>query len=197
MCSLIDSFPQFKSKPTIFQFAQDGLWESAWSFSHDCMPTHIELVTYLAQRTEVAFEAFFGHSFFGARMTGSTLEVEAFSIKCLQAVDAKESFFSVFQRELGCPVSDQQPSFAEIGCVNAWRSVGAIHISDAQLTPPEFEYLWRLVKESSVGRDIRHAKAIEFAFEHPLAHWFGVPVSPLDESNQVSEYLLRQAIGKV
>jgi hypothetical protein len=194
---MLDNFPQFKSNPTLFQFAQDGVWESAWSFSRDSMPSHLDLATYLAQRTEVAFEAFFGDSFFGARMTGSAVEVEAFSIKCLRAICAQESFFPVFHRELGCPVSGQQPTFAEIGCVNAWRSMGAVHISNAQLAPAGFEQLWLSVQGSSVGRDIRHAKAIEFAFEHPLAHWFGVSVSPLGESNQVSEFLLRQAIERV
>jgi hypothetical protein len=194
---MLDCFPQFKSNPTLFQFAKDGAWESAWAFSRDCVPSHLELATYLAQRTEVAFEAFFGDSFFGARMTGSSFEVEAFSTKCLRAVDAKESFFPVFHRELGCPIFGQQPNFAEIGCVNAWRSMGAVPVSSALLAPAGFDQLWLSVQGSAVGRDIRYAKAIEFAFEHPLAHWFGVPVSPLGESNQVSEYLLRQAIGRV
>jgi hypothetical protein len=194
---MFDSFPQFNSVPTLFQFAKDGLWENAWSFSRDDMPSHVELTTYLAQRTEIAFEAFFEQSFFGARMTGSTFEVEAFSTKCLRAVCAQESFFSVFQSELGCPELSQQPTFAEIGCINAWRSVGAVYISEAQLAPTGFDQLWLSIHRSAVGRDIRHAKAIEFAFEHPLPHWFGVPVSFHGQSNQVSEQLLRRALGHV
>jgi hypothetical protein len=194
---MLDGFPQFMSAPTSCQFAQGGVWENAWSFPRDRLPSHSDLVAYLAQSTEVAFEAFFGRSFFGARMTGSALEVEAFSIKCLQAVRAHESFFAVFRHELGCPVPSQQPAFAEIGCVNAWRSVGAIHISEPQRASSEFERLWPLVLDSAVGRNTLHAKAIEFAFEHPLAHWFGVPVSAPGEPNMVSEALLRQAIGLV
>ncbi len=193
---MLNGFPQFMSAPTSCQFAKGGLWESAWSFSSDRLPSHPELVTYLAQSTEVAFEVFFGHAFFGARMLGSALEVENFSIKCLQAVRAQESFFPVFHREIGCPVAGQ-PAFAEVGCVNAWRSVGAIRISGPQLALAGFEQFWRTVLGSPVGRDACHTKAVEFAFESPLAHWFGIPVSPSGESNQVSECLLRQAIGLV
>lgn len=194
---MLDDLPQFMSAPTSCQFAKDGAWEDAWSFPSGRLPSHSELVSYLAQSTEVAFEAFFGRSFFGARITGSALEVEAFSIKCLQAVRAQQSFFGVFRRELGCPVPSQWPSFAEIGCVNAWRSVGAIRISAPHLASSEFARLWHSVLDSSVGRNTRHAKAIEFAFAFPLAHWFGVPVSVAGESNLVSEALLRQAVGLV
>jgi len=189
--------PQFTSAPTTCQFAKGGAWESAWSFPSGRLPSHAELVAYLAQSTEVAFEAFFGPSFFGARIAGSALEVEEFSIKCLRAVCAQESFFVALRRELGCPVPGQQPAFAEIGCVNAWRSVGAIRISGPQLASSEYERLWRSVLDSSVGRNTHHAKAIEFAFEHPFAHWFGLPVSTPGEPHLVSEPLLRQALGLV
>lgn len=194
---VLDRLPQFLSVPTVCQFAQRGSWENAWSFPSDRLPSRAELLAYLAQRTEVAFEAFFGRCFFGARVSGSALEVETFSVKCLRAVGARDSFFEAFRRELGCPVPGQPPAFAEIGCVNAWRSMGAIRISEPQLALPEFERLWPSVLESSLARKARHAKAIEFAFEQPFAHWFGVPVSAAGGSNQVSEPLLRQALGLV
>lgn len=192
---MLERFAQFASAPTSFQFAKGRAWESAWSLPIDRLPSHLELVSYLALSTEVAFEAFFGDSFFGARMTGSPQEVETFSFKCLEAARAQESFFPVFQRELGCPVEGQQPAFAEIGCVNAWRSVGAFHISDLQGASADFKQLWRPVRESAVGHDTHHAKAIEFAFEHPVAHWFGVPVSTRDGSHRLSEGLLCQVLG--
>src|SRR3990167_5396371 len=160
---MLDDLPQFMSAPTSCQFAKDGAWEDAWSFPSGRLPSHSELVSYLAQSTEVAFEAFFG----------------------------------VFRQELGCPLPGQPPAFAEIGCVNAWRSVGAVRISEPHLASSGFARLWHSVLHSSVGRDTRHAKAIEFAFEYPLAHWFGVPVSVTGESNSVSEALLRQATGLV
>jgi len=87
------------------------------------------------------------------------------------------------------------PAFAEIGCVNALRGVGAFRVSESQLASAEIEQLWHSVQMSSVGLDARHAKAIEFAFDRPLAYWFGVHISTLGESNQISEHLLSQAIG--
>jgi hypothetical protein len=95
-------------------------------------------------------------------------------------------------------VPDQLPAFAEIGCVNAWRSVGAL-----RMAPPHvalcsgFEPLWRQLTAHPVGQNTRHAKAIEFGYEQPLAHWFGLPVSTPGEPHAVSEALLRQALGTV
>lgn len=192
---MLDRFVNFTSSPTSVQFAKGGLWESAWSSPIDQLPSHPDLVSYLALSTEVAFEAFFGHAFFGARMTGSTQEIETFSVKCIQAARAQELFFPVLQRALGCPFGGQQAAFAEIGCVNAWRSVGVFHISDLQGASAEFEQLWRSVQESAVGQDTRHAKAIEFAFERPVSHWFGVPVSIPGDSHRLSEGLLCKALG--
>lgn len=192
---MLDRMPPFVSAPSSCQFAKNGLWERAWSFPSDRLPTRAELLAYLAQSTEVAFEAFFGRSFFGARVVGSVEAVETFSMKCLQAARAQEGFFDVFRAELGCPVADQPPDFAEIGCVDAWRSVGAIRISRSQLASTDFDPLWRSLQDTAANRDTRHAKAIEFAFAEPIPHWFGVPVSAPDERNAISERLLRQAIG--
>lgn len=194
---MLDAFAQFRCPPTSFQFALGGAWENAWSFPVDRVPSHEDLVTYLGQATEVAFEAFFGNAFFGARMTGSPLAVETFGVQCLRAARAQESFFSTFHRELGCPVRGQRPAFAEIGCVNAWRSVGALHVPDLHRASVDFEPLWLSLQGSSVGRDTHHAKAVEFAFEHPLAHWFGVPVSTPGGPHHVCEDLLRHALGRL
>lgn len=194
---MFDHLPQFMSAPTLCQFAKNGQWESAWSFPRSPLPSHSQLAAYLAQSTELAFEAFFGDSFFGARLTGSALEVENFGVKCLRAVHAQELFFQVFRHDFCCPVPGQQPAYAEIGCVNAWRSVGALRASMPELAPDRFENLLHTVFESSISRDTHNSKAIEFAFERPLAHWFGLPISGSDESSQISGCLLRQAIALV
>jgi hypothetical protein len=190
----LDGLPHFMSAPTTCQFAKEGVWEEAWSFACDRLPSLPELDAYLANRTEVAFEAFFGSAFVGARLSGTTSEVKAFSIQCLKAVSAKTSFFDVFRHHLGCPVVGQKPDFAEVGCVNAWRSVGAFRINDLQASSSGFEQLWRLIEGSPVGRDSDHAKAIEFAFKQPIEHWFGIPISVEGGSNLVSKALLRQTI---
>jgi hypothetical protein len=189
-----NSLPQFMSAPTMCQFAKDGVWEQAWSFLGDRPPSQPELDSYLANRTEVAFEAFFGNAFFGARLSGTTPEVKAFSIRCLKALSAKASFFDTFKREIGCPILGQKPDFAEIGCVNAWHSTGAFRISDLQAASAGFELLWRLICDSPVGCDTDHAKAIEFAFKQPIEHWFGIPISIEGGSNRVSRTLLRETI---
>lgn len=190
-----DGLQQFMSAPTMCQFAKDGVWEQAWSFPSDRPPSLPELASYLANRTEIAFEAFFGSAFFGARVSGTAPEVKAFGIKCLKAVSAQASFFDTFKREIGCPVLGQTPDFAEIGCVNAWRSVGAFRMSQLQPAASEFEPLWDVICDSPVGRDTHHAKAIEFAFKQPLEHWFGIPISVESGSNRVSKTLLRQTIA--
>jgi hypothetical protein len=192
--AMLDGLPQFMSAPTLCQFAKDGVWEEAWSFPSDRPPSLPELESYLANRGEIAFEAFFGSAFFGARLSGTAPEVKAFSIQCLKAVSAQASFFDTFKRELDCPVVGQKPDFAEVGCVNAWRSVGAFRISDLQTASSGFEPLWDLIEGSPVGRDTDHAKAIEFAFTQPIAHWFGIPVSVEGGPNRVSKALLRQVI---
>lgn len=181
-------------KPTLCQFAKDGVWEEAWSFPPDRLPSLPELEAYLDHRGEIAFEAFFGSAFFGARLSGAAPEVKAFSLKCLKAVSAQASFFDTFMHETGCPVLGQKPDYAEIGCVNAWRSIGAFRLIELHPAASEFELLWAAICDSPVGRDTVHAKAIEFAFEQPLAHWFGIPVSIDGGSNLVSKVLLRQTI---
>lgn len=189
----IDSLQQFTSAPTMCQFAKDGLWESAWSFPIDRPPPLPELDAYLAHRTEIAFEAFFGDAFFGVRLSGTASEVKAFSVRCLKALRAQASFFDTLQREIGCPCLGQKPDFVEVGCVNAWRSIGAFRMTDLVPTTPEFELLWSQICNSSVGRDTEHAKAIEFAFKHPLEHWFGIPITVDGGPNLISKALLVNA----
>jgi hypothetical protein len=192
----LDSLPQFMSAPTMFQFAKDGAWEEAWSFTSDCLPSQPELDSYLANRTEIAFEAFFGRAFFGVRLSGTAPEVKVFSIKCLKAASTQASFFDTFRHDHGCPVLGQKPNFAELGCVNAWRSMGAFRMTLPQPSASKFELLWDLICDSPVGRDTGHTKAIEFAFRQPLEHWFGIPICVEGGPNRVSKKLLRQTIER-
>jgi hypothetical protein len=189
-----DHSPEFLSAPTSCQFAKGGQWEKAWGFSPDSLPSPLELEAYIAQSNEIAFEAFFGHAFFGARKRGSAQELIDFCMKCLKAIGSKKHFFDTFRHDLGCPVADQPPDFAEIGCVNAWRSIGALRIHPSQLTTLGCESIWHATHDSPVGRDSQHAKAIEFAFSQPLEHWLGLPISVAGESNLISKTLLRQTI---
>ena len=188
----------FNAAPTSGQFAKDGAWEHAWSFPSDALPDEIALRTYLGPATEVAFEAFFGDAFFGVRLSGPPPAIRAFADQCLQAICAAaqgESFMAALGQRLHFGPSRKKISFAEVGAVNAWRSVGAFRIPDSHLALSDFESLWAALESSQVGQDTQHRKAIEFAFDHPLAHWFGIPVSTQEAPHQISRALLRDAFG--
>jgi hypothetical protein len=187
---------EFSSTPTSGQFAKAGAWERAWSFPTDSLPSNAAVRDYLDQSTEVAFEAFFGYGFFGARSVGQPSEVESFALKCLQALRAsrEQPFFAVLQEHLQLPQPVSSVSFAEIGCVNAWQSVGTVQILNPLEALAAFEETWLAVQRSAPYRDTQHRKAIEFACEHPLPHWFGVPVSQSEQPYSISKELLRDAL---
>ena len=192
----MNSLPQFRTAATRFQFAKDGHWEQAWGFRVGCLPARSDLHAYLDQRTEVAFEAFFGRSFFGVRFVGEPAEVEAFAARCLDAATARGPL-EVFRRQLGLASLDEVPAFADVGCVNAWRSVGAVRIWKRGQAAMDFEAVWRAALRSPAGRDSSHPKAIEFAYESPLPHWLGLPVSEPQDRNPLSAGLLRDALSLV
>jgi hypothetical protein len=190
---------EFSATPTSCQFAKGGEWERAWSFSLDSLPSDAAVRDYLSQSTEVAFEVFFGSAFFGARIVAQSSEVELFALKCLRALhDSRaQPFLAVLQEHLQLPRPESSVSFAEIGCVNAWRSVGTVRIPNPSEALSTFEETWRAVQRSAPFRDTRHRKAIEFAFEQPLPHWFGVPVSESEQPCRISKELLRNALRMV
>ncbi len=190
----------FHGAPNLGQFAKNGAWEQAWSFLCDGLPDERSVRTYLDQSTEVAFEAFWEDAFFGARFTGEAAVAECFAIKCVQALRAGssgESFFTAFCDYLQLDHLGREPIYAEIGSVNAWRSVGACRIADPQGALADFDHLWEELMRSPVGQDTHHRKAFEFAFEHPLPHWFGIPVSRSEMPHAISPDLLREALGAV
>ena len=195
---MLPSAPYFTITPTSGQFAKEGAWEHAWSFASHTLPDNAALSGYLGTATEVAFEAFFGEAFFGARLSGPPPAIRAFADQCLQAMCAAaqgESFMAALGQRLPFGPIREKISFAEVGAVNAWRSVGAFRIPDPHLALSDFESLWAALESSPVGQDTQHRKAIEFAFDHPLAHWFGIPVSTQETPHQISRVLLRDALG--
>jgi len=70
--------------PSIGQFALNGIWEKALSFEVDRPPSIDELREYLAGRNELAFELFFGASFFGVRFIGTPTFILELSQHCFQ-----------------------------------------------------------------------------------------------------------------
>ncbi len=67
------SLPDFNGGPTSVQFAKAGHWERAGAFAPDAVPSDAELEHYLAGKSEVAFESFYGDCYFKARVQGLDL----------------------------------------------------------------------------------------------------------------------------
>lgn len=176
--------PAFQAAPQRGQFAQGGEWESAWSFDRAAPPSATALADYLRGSTEVAFEAFFGHAFFGARVTGDAATVAAFAEGCgtaLQGARDGADFFARLGDATGFRCLGGAIAFCEVGAVNAWRSVGAVGTSAPASDPAAFDAqldtLWHSLMASALARDTTHRKALELAATHPLPHWFALPMS--------------------
>lgn len=186
----------FQGQPTLGQFAKGGSWETAWAFDAGRLPTDAAVAAYLDHCTELAFEAFFGPAFFGVRFIGIPAQVHAFALEGLNALRASRdgSFFTQMQQRFQLPVEGAAVAFTELGCVNAWKSIGTVRFDDPQAAAVAFEDTWRQAQASPLARDTRHVKALEFAFEAPLAHWFGVPVSETEAPFKLSPSALRQAL---
>lgn len=192
------TLPDFQGRPMLGQFAQGGVWEQAWFFGADALPGDEAVTTYLANSTELAFEAFFGPAFFGVRRRGSTAEVRRFALDCVNALRASHtgSFFAALQQRLQLPVAGAPIAFMELGCVNAWRSVGALRFDDPMAAAADFETTWQAVQASAVAQDTQHPKALELAFHAPLPHWFGVPVSALQAPFGLSREALQRLLAR-
>lgn len=186
----------FRGPITLVQLARDGAWENAWSFPPTTEPSGTDWETYLADRREIAFEVFFGAAFFGARFMGEPRRVCPAATACLTAVRAAqggEDFFAALARLTGLHDWGARIDWAEIGAVNAWRSVGP-HRFDIQRADPES--LVRSLAESPLGRDRTRAKAVEFAGAAPVPHWFALPLSR-GAPHQIEPGLLAAALASV
>jgi hypothetical protein len=187
--------PVFQTKPTLAQFAKNGSWETAWAFTLETLPSENSITAFLESNQELAFEVFFGQAFLGVRFEGKTDQVKSFAIACVQAFllarDAR-TFFESLCEQTGLTNFTQSFSFAEIGAINAWRSVGAFKIND--LLEPDLEAIWQALQTSSVTANTTHVKAIEFACNQPIAHWLALPVSLLEPPFELQENLIRQAL---
>ena len=130
--SSLMAHPFFQSRPTLGQFAKDGVWEEAWSFSVADCPEATTVEAFCGSAVEVAFEAFFGEAFFGARCKGTPQEVIDFATRCTNAFAAAtcgESFFRALFEPNELLHVGRKPVKAEAGAVNAWKSLGRTHWS--------------------------------------------------------------------
>lgn len=189
--------PAFKALPNSGQFAKNGSWEDAWAFAQNALPSRALVADYLAGATEVAFEAFFGEAFFGARMSGEARDVAEFSYSCVSALGAATdgaSFFSSLSKNKSLGGLGRQIVFSEIGAINAWQSVGSVKIGEPGDALEKFDALWSALTSAPLARNTTHGKAIEFAGVFPIHHWFALPISSAQPPFELNRDLLRQAL---
>jgi hypothetical protein len=188
----------FKRAPSVGQFAKDGAWENAWTFDVHALPTLDQITTYTGHARELAFETFFGDVFFGVRCLGDSKKINEFAIGCVIALEATVSgknFLTELEEALQVKLLISPISYAEIGAVNAWRSVGGYKLESLSIEHVAFEKLLLGLSSSKVALNKTHKKAIEFAFESPIQHWLGVPISEQTVSNEISSSLLKAALA--
>lgn len=172
--------PAFSQPATHAQFARRGDWEHAWSYSRESPPGNEQVLRYLDSAEEAAFEAFFGRAFVGVRRVGTPPQVAHFADACVESLAGSctaADFFTQLERRLGLSGFGRSVSFAELGAVNAWRSVGAFRLPNLDPSLAAIDRWWPAFERAPLAAHGQHGKAIEFVSHQPLHHWFAVPVS--------------------
>jgi hypothetical protein len=189
--------PAFHAAPTLVQFTSTGHWEDAWSFAPSACPDTSALRDYLVGCSEVAFEVFFGEAFFGARVLAPVHDVEqrvlAF-VNCVRSARDGKALFPRLQDQGFLHAAGAGAAFTEIGAVNAWRSVGAVKLPAPQQALRQIDAWWPALQASAVGQNTTHPKAIEFAYEAQIAHWYALPASPKHAPYALSKALVQAAL---
>jgi hypothetical protein len=172
------------------QLAANGEWEKALVLSHGA-PQLDEMIAWLdSAPADIAWEVFLAddagpEQFFGIRLAGlSQAEQQRFCIEALRFFDScgrrSGQDFLAFARDLfAAPqLLNGQPSFLEMGFVNAWRSMGPVRLESAPRASMACEELQQALAAHPHYSEIRaNPIAIELAFDAPLPHWLGVVVS--------------------
>jgi hypothetical protein len=140
--------------------------------------------------TDIGWEVFLADGagsdqFFGIRLAGlSKAEQQRFCVGALRFFDSRgrrsgQDFLEFARNMLAAPqLLNGQPSFLELGIVNAWRSMGPVRFESAPGAPMACEKLQQALAAHPHYSEIRaNPIAIELAFDSPLPHWLGVVVS--------------------
>jgi len=140
--------------------------------------------------TDIAWEVFLADGtgpdqFFGIRLAGlSKAEQQRFCVDALRFFDSPgcrngQDFLKFACDMLAAPqLLNEQPSFLELGVVNAWRSMGPVRLAFAPRASMACEELQQALAAHPHYSEIRaNPIAIELAFDSPLPHWLGVVIS--------------------
>ncbi len=188
--------PHFSGPPSLGKMASGGEWERAENFLPGEYTSEDEVKRYLGSKEEIACEAFFGDTFFGARKRGRPDDLLRFVLDFNRAFASSTSggdFFRRVEERPGIPVG-KGFLFAEVGAVDAWKSVGPFRIDDPCAALERFEELVSRLERSPAGLEHEHPKAVEFAFEGGgFEHWIALPVS---EGSAIVPSMLQDALRR-
>ncbi len=188
--------PLFNAPPSLGKMAAGGEWERAEVFQPGGFTSEAEVKRYLGSKDEIACEAFFGDAFFGARKRGTPEDLLRFVLDFNRALASSANgrdFFRRVAEKPGIPVG-RDFLFAEVGAVDAWKSVGSFRIEDPRAALRHFKELSSRLERSPAGRERAHLKAVEFAFGGGgCEHWIALPVSegPLIVPSMLEDALRR------
>jgi hypothetical protein len=199
MPSNLSLHPHFQTGISYGQFAKLGVWEEAWIIKSEAgMPDEQAVMTYLADAEEVAFEVFFGTAFFGLRCRGTPQQVLQFALACIRAQHESlvgDSFLSLLSSALEVPAWGEHVEFAEVGAVNFWKSIGPYRVPDLKLAQGNPEVLLQALKQTPLGQNTQHPKAMELGCIGIFPHWFGLSVSSEQPPFALSLMQLKQVLA--
>jgi hypothetical protein len=197
----------YSAPASLMKIAFDGEWEKAQIFERGALKNKEDARVLVAGQCEVACEAFFGDAFFGVRRRGVPDELVTFVwVFASRMANAKTGhiFFEHLTRELNIPIA-QKFKFAEVGAVDAWKSVGPFEIKNPLYALHNWDQFMTSLRASAVWREQEHVKAVEFAFDNGdgTTHWFALPVSdgalilPEKLEGALREYVDQRATVKI
>jgi hypothetical protein len=160
--------------PYYLQFAKNGHWEEALRL--EIPASKAILSDWLASASEdVALEIFFGEaSFVGLRLKPFHHEAELMRFCENPSIEHLRGIFATPELFLG------KPDFAELGVVNAWKSIGAKILWRQGEAIPTLENLVEMLADSPLQTAAKPL-ALELGYTKPLPHWRAVPVSEKSE----------------
>jgi hypothetical protein len=176
-------------KAQYLQVASKGIWEGALSLE---IPVNKTILSdWLATASDdIALEIFFGEAaFIGLRLKPFQHLAELMRFCDSPSIDSLRDIFAVPELFRG------KPDFAELGVVNAWRSVGAKLVWQQGESLPTLDNLEKLLEDSPLWIQSKPL-ALELAYTKPLPHWRAVPVSEQSENvYRLDLALLHQALS--
>jgi hypothetical protein len=172
------------------QFAANGIWEDALRLE---IPVNKAVLSdWLATASDdVALEVFSGEAaFIGLRLKPFQHLSQLLHLCDNPSIETIRTIFAAPQLFRG------KPDFAELGVVNAWKSVGAVKLWQQGKTIPTLESLEKLLENSILWTQAKPL-ALEFAYIKPLPHWRAVPVSEkIQNDYRLNLALLHQVLSQ-